>query len=46
MDMYVAKVKNSKDSKFTGDSFDIVSTLPAKDVFVGIEASDCPLLKK
>lgn len=46
MDMYVAKVKNSKDSKFTGDSFDIVSTLPAKDVFEGIEASDCPLLKK
>lgn len=46
MDMYVARAKSPQDSKFAGDSFDIVATLPAKDVFEGIEASNCPLLKK
>lgn len=46
MDMFVAQVKKAKDSKFAGDSFDIVATLPAKDVFESIEKSDCPLLKK
>ncbi|MGR7995177.1 MULTISPECIES: ABC transporter substrate-binding protein [unclassified Xanthobacter] len=46
MDMYVAKVKSPKQSKFPGDSFDIVATLPAAEVFEGIAASDCPLLKK
>ena len=46
MDMHVAQVKNPKASKFAGDSFDIVATLPAKDVFESIDKSDCPLLKK
>lgn len=46
MDMYVAKVKSPRDSKFAGDSFDVVATLPAKDVFESIEASDCPLSRK
>jgi branched-chain amino acid transport system substrate-binding protein len=46
MDMYVAQVKSPQNSKFAGDSFDIVATVPAKDAFESIDKSDCPLLKK
>ncbi|RJG02812.1 ABC transporter substrate-binding protein [Noviherbaspirillum sedimenti] len=46
MDMHVAQVKSPKDSKFRGDSFDIVATLPGKQVFEPIEVTDCPLVKK
>ncbi len=46
MDMHVAQVKSPKASKFPGDSFNIVATLPGKTVFEPIEASDCPLVKK
>lgn len=46
MDMYVAQVKSPKESKFAGDSFNIVATLPAASVFEPIEATDCPLVKK
>lgn len=46
MDMYVAQVKSPKTSKFSGDSFDIVATVPAKEAFESIDKSDCPLLKK
>lgn len=46
MDMYVAEVKDAKDSKFKGDSFRIVATLPGKKVFEPIEATDCALVKK
>jgi branched-chain amino acid transport system substrate-binding protein len=46
MDMHVVQVKEPKQSKSPGDSLDIVATLPAKDVFEGIETSDCPFLKK
>lgn len=46
MDMHVAQVKHPKESKFPGDSFNIVATLPGNTVFEPIEASDCPLVKK
>lgn len=44
MDMFVAQVKRPSDAKFVGDSFDIVATLPAQDVFESADKSGCPLL--
>lgn len=46
MDMFVARVKDPKSSKFAGDVYDVAATLPAKDIFEPIEATDCPLVKK
>lgn len=45
MDMFVAQVKKPQDSKFAGDSFDIVATLAAKDVYEDISKTNCPLVK-
>ncbi len=45
MDMYVAQAKKPQDSKFAGDSFDIVATLAAKDVYEDISKTDCPLVQ-
>ncbi|WP_420102760.1 ABC transporter substrate-binding protein [Bosea sp. (in: a-proteobacteria)] len=44
MDLYVARVKAPKQSRFAGDVFEISATLPAKEIFEPAEKSGCPLL--
>ncbi|MBL8699558.1 MAG: ABC transporter substrate-binding protein [Alphaproteobacteria bacterium] len=45
-DMYLAQVKSPAESKGPWDYFKIVATIPAADVTLPLEKSECPLVKK
>ena len=42
-DMYLARVKDPKASKYPWDYYEIVKTIPASEAFPSIEAQACPL---
>lgn len=45
MDMFVAQAKKPEDSEFAGDSFNIIATLAAEDVYEDISKTNCPLVQ-
>lgn len=46
MDLYLVEVKKPADSKYPGDFYRILSTVPGEKVFVSLADSECPLIKK
>jgi branched-chain amino acid transport system substrate-binding protein len=45
-DMYLAQVKKPEDSKTPWDYYNIRQVIPAKDAYMPLEQSECPLVKK
>ncbi|MGY3494321.1 ABC transporter substrate-binding protein [Bradyrhizobium sp. USDA 4502] len=45
-DMYLARVKEPKDSKGEWDLYNIIRTIPAKDLTIPLSESTCPLVKR
>jgi len=46
MDMYLVEVKKPADSKYPGDFYRILSTIPGDQTFVSLADSACPLVNK
>lgn len=46
MDLYLVEVKKPAESKYPGDFYRILSTVPGEKVFVSLADSECPLIKK
>ena len=46
MDLYLVEVKKPAESKYPGDFYRILSTVPGDKVFVSLADSECPLIKK
>jgi len=46
MDLYLVEVKKPAESKYPGDFYRILSTVPGDQVFVSLADSECPLIKK
>ncbi|KAG0740848.1 hypothetical protein G6F24_016883 [Rhizopus arrhizus] len=43
MDLYLGEVKKPAESKYPGDFYRILSTVPGEKVFVSLADSECPL---
>jgi branched-chain amino acid transport system substrate-binding protein len=46
MDLYLVEVKKPAESKYSGDFYRILSTVPGEKVFVSLADSECPSVKK
>jgi branched-chain amino acid transport system substrate-binding protein len=46
MDLYLVEVKKPAESKYPGDFYRILSTVPGEKVFVSLADSECPTVKK
>jgi branched-chain amino acid transport system substrate-binding protein len=44
-DMYLTRVKTPQESKYPWDYCEILSVIPAEDVFIPLSQSACPLVK-
>lgn len=46
MDLYLVQVKKPEESKYPGDLYRVLSSVPGDQVFVSLADSECPLAKK
>jgi len=46
MDMYLVQVKKPAESKYAGDFYRILSSIPGEQTFVSLANSECPLVKQ
>ncbi len=46
MDLYLVEVKKPAESRYPGDFYRILSTVPGDKVFVSLADSECPLVRK
>ncbi len=45
-DMYLVRVKKPAESKYDGDLYEVLATIPGNEAFAPLETSTCPLVKK
>ena len=45
-DMYLVQVKKPEESKYPWDYYHVRQVIPAKDAYMPLEQSECPLVKK